>query len=58
MEKTEKLATSVDEDTKKSVRVRAARRDIDMAEWIREAIDEKLAREDEEGESKTGAAAD
>ena len=49
------IATRVSEERAKELKVRAAMRDITLADWLREAIDEKLAREGEEGNSLTVA---
>lgn len=54
------LGAEVDPETKKDVRMAAARRDISMADWLREAICEKLEREQEntEGKQRVPATAD
>lgn len=45
------VATRVDEETKRRVRVAAAKRDMDMADWLRESIHEKLDRDAESEDS-------
>lgn len=45
----ETIGVKVPEDKKKAVRVAAAKRNMDMSAWMREAIDEKLAKEKSEG---------
>lgn len=50
MEK-KQIAARVDEETAKQIRVLAAMEDQTIADWLREAIDEKLGREDAEGNS-------
>lgn len=49
------VAARVPEDKHRQIRLAAARRDMDMASWLREAIDEKLEREGDEGNLKTAA---
>ena len=41
----EQVPTYVDTEKKKEIRTQAAMRDMSMAEWVREAIEEKLERE-------------
>ena len=52
------VAARVSEDKHRKIRLAAARRDMDMASWLREAIDEKLEREAEEGNATIAIPAD
>jgi predicted HicB family RNase H-like nuclease len=51
------VAAEVDPEVKTAIRIAAARRDISMADWLREAIDEKLERENEGGSGNSHRAA-
>lgn len=46
MERTEKISTSVTEDEKSRFRVIAAKRDMSMAELLRELVYDELEKED------------
>lgn len=50
------VAARIPEEKAREIKVRAAMQDRSMADWLREAIDEKLARERrEEGNSQSMA---
>jgi len=51
MTREERLATSVDEETKTDFRVEAAKRDMDMSELLRELVHDFLEEEESEAES-------
>jgi len=55
MTKTERLATNVEEETKRHFRVAAAQRDMDMSELLRELVDEFLEEERDEGNQVAAA---
>lgn len=47
MDRTEQLGTRVDEETKRQFRMQAAVRNMDMAELLRELVDDYLDAADE-----------
>lgn len=53
MGRSERIITSVTEEQKRAVRLAAARQDMTMSEYLRIAVLEKVAQEDEEGNGKS-----
>jgi len=54
MKRTERLSTSVTEETKQKFRIRAAEHGMNMSEYLRELVLEDIE-EDEEGNQKMEA---
>lgn len=53
-DRTERVATNVTPEMKRTLRVRAAQRDLTMAEYLREVIEQKLG---DEGNATTATVA-